>query len=149
MDTPCAGCSRRSFLSASVLGAVGALLASACGDGVIGSGSVTGPSTSTGSPLGITLADYPALANIGGIARINGLSVPVAVVRTGAATYEALSLRCPHQGTTVSIVTGGFRCPNHRATFSANGTWTGGQPTRSLSVIASTYDATTGTLQLV
>ena len=50
-----------------------------------------------------------------------------------ASGFVAYSLRCPHQGTTVNIVgTTSWKCPNHDATFDANGTWTGGQLTTAL-----------------
>lgn len=145
----CTGCSRRDFLSNSMLLAASALLAAACGDGQIGAGGtstggvVTGP---TGSAPSISLADYPALATVGGVARMTVQGTPVAVVRSATATYIAFSLRCPHQGTTVSQVSGGFRCPNHGATFNASGTWTGGQRTSSLYRITTTLDTTAGTL---
>lgn len=140
---------RRDFLSAATMSAVAALLAS-CGDGQIGS--VLGPAA--GSPAGgnvaltVRLADYPALASNGGIARINGTSTPIAVVRINATTYRALSLVCPHQGTTVNIQSSGFLCPNHGARFSSDGTWVGGQSTTSLVVIPSTLDAAAGTLAI-
>ena len=88
---------------------------------------------------------------VGGAAVIDSGSAghePIAVSRTGTAAYVALSLICPHRGSTVELVSGSFYCPGHGATFSANGTWTGGQPTTSLSVYASTFDANTGTLQI-
>ena len=81
--------------------------------------------------VGITIASYPALANVGGVAKING-SPAVALART-ATGFVAYSLRCPHQGTTVNIVgTTSWKCPNHDATFNSTGAWTGGQPTTAL-----------------
>ncbi|MBL0171716.1 MAG: Rieske (2Fe-2S) protein [Gemmatimonadaceae bacterium] len=139
----CVSCTRRSFLSASMLSAASVLLASACGDGVFGGG-ITGPGTTVS--LTIALADYPALGTIGGMARLNGLATPVVVVRSAASTYLALSLVCPHQGTTVTAQGNGFICPNHRATFSATGAWTGGQRTSGLNALAVTLDAVAGTL---
>src|SRR4051812_31898384 len=97
----CASCSRREFLSGSVLAAVGSLLATACGDGIIGAGG----STATG-PVNLTVkvSDYPALANVGGIARLSGVSTPIAIVHTSTNSYAAFSMVCPHQGTTINIV---------------------------------------------
>jgi len=142
----CTGCSRRHFLSASLLGAVGALLATACGDGVIGGG-ITGPGGTVN--LTISLADYPALGTVGGMARLNGISSPIVVVRSAAGSYVALSLICPHQGTTVTATGGGFVCPNHGARFNATGGWTGGQRTNGLQTLTSTLNATAGTLTVV
>ena len=44
-------------------------------------------------------------------------------------TFLALSLICPHQGTTVQIAGAAFYCPGHGAMFAADGSWTGGQAT--------------------
>jgi Rieske Fe-S protein len=142
----CARCTRRQFVSASVIGTVTALLA-ACGDGVIGGvGNITGPATSVS--LTVKLSDYPALANVGGVAILSGTTTPIAVVRTAASTYVALSLVCPHQGTTVNLSGGRFICSNHGATFNTSGTWTGGQPTSSLVALTSTLNAAAGSLAI-
>lgn len=148
-NEPCAEClNRRDFLGAATVSAVAALLA-ACGDGQIGGPLAPGGNSPTGGgPLTIRLADYSALANDGGIARINGTTSPIAVVRLSSTNYRALSLVCPHQGTTVNIGSSSFTCPNHGARFAADGTWTGGQSTSSLVVIPSTLDAAAGTLTI-
>ncbi len=133
-----------------------ALLEAACGDGQIGpsgldSGSVanTGGSTSNGNKLIVTLTAYSALANTGGAARVDGgKGTPVALVRTGAASFVALSLRCPHEGFTVSVQSGAFYCPAHGARFGGTGTWTGGQRTSNMVSLAVSYDATAGTVTI-
>lgn len=124
--------------------AVGALLASACGNGKIGGG-VTDVGT-----VGMTvkLSDYPALATVGGIARLNGTTTPIAVVREAAAEYRAFSLVCPHEGTTVGINGTGFLCPNHEARFSGTGKWLGGQVTSSLHEFAVASNTAAGTLSI-
>jgi Rieske Fe-S protein len=105
--------------------------------------------TPSGSGLVVTLSNFPALAPVGGIARVDGgTSTPVALVHSAQATYLALSMVCPHQGATISVQTNGFVCPRHGARFSATGAWTGGQPTSSLRVFASTYDPTGGTVTI-
>jgi len=137
------GLGRREFLGAATLTAL-ALLQAACGSaGDLG----LGPSVS-GGPLLVTLSQYPALANVGGVARVDGGNgSPVALVRTGSATFTALSLVCPHQGSTVGLNgTSGFLCPNHGARFANSGQWQGGQPTGNLQSIAATYNATAGTV---
>ncbi len=136
------GCDRRVFLERSAAAALSAILA-ACG-GRIEFGNVSGPS-GTGT-MTIQLADYPALDSIGGIAVISGATTPMAAVRMDTSTYAVFSLICPHAGTTVGRSGSGFRCPNHGATWSASGVWTGGQRTSGLSRLTATLDETLGTL---
>lgn len=136
---------RRTFLAESTLAAVAAVLASACGDGVFGG--AFGPGQVVA--LNIDVNNFPALAAVGGIARVDGNSgTPVAVYHSGVDTYEAFSMTCPHAGTTVNIQGSGFRCPNHGATFAANGAWTGGQKTSNLFPLTVVYDAATGMLDI-
>lgn len=131
---------RRQFISASVLAAAAAALA-ACSAG--GGSDFTGPG-SVG--LTVKLSDYATLASVGGVALISASGSPIAVVRTGASTFIALSRVCPHQGTTVNLVTNGFLCPNHGASFTLNGTWTGGQRTSNMRSYTTTYDSAAGTI---
>lgn len=166
-EPPCAGCAgaptsgtvvevaeltRRGFLSLSAAGAALALLVSACGDGQIGVASPTDPGGGTGSTSGalvVSLSAFPALAAVGGAARVDGNTrKPIALVRTGSATFVALSMACPHQGTTVRIQGGGFYCPNHGARFALGGQWNGGQRTSSLRSYPTTYDAAAGTVTI-
>jgi Rieske Fe-S protein len=102
-----------------------------------------------GTGLVVTIASVPALAAVGGIARVDGnTSNPIALVCTAPSTYLALSMICPHQGATIDIQSGAFICPRHGARFAADGTWTGGQRTSSLRMLASTYDAAAGTVTI-
>lgn len=142
---------RREFLGAAALTAL-ALLATACGDGQIGG---VGPAdddddNGNGAPAGslvVIVASFPALANVGGVARVDGgTGKPVALVRTGASTFTAFSLVCPHQGTTVDMSGGGFLCPNHGARFASTGKWQGGQVTGDLTTLVSSFNATAGTV---
>jgi Rieske Fe-S protein len=136
---------RREFLGAAALTAL-ALLQSACGDGEVGG---TGPAQASSGPLVVTLSRFAALATVGGVARVDGGSgTPVALVRTGASSFAALSLACPHQGTTVGISATGFLCPNHGARFSSSGVWQGGQVTTNLRSLPATYDAGAGTVSI-
>lgn len=156
-DQHCELLRRREFLSAAALSAL-VLLEAACGNGQIGpsdavtgvtSGVTAGGSTTTANGLVVKLASYPALASVGGAARVdNGSGRAVALVRTGAASFLALSLRCPHEGYTVSVQSGAFYCPAHGARFSSNGTWTGGQRTGNMTSLANTYDAVAGTVTI-
>lgn len=109
---------------------------------------VTGTSFPSSVAMSIKVADYPTLANVGGVALVSASGSPIAVVRTGTSTFVALSRICPHQGSTVNAVTGGFLCPNHGARFDQNGTWTGGQRTSNMRSYATSYDATTGTITI-
>lgn len=82
--------------------------------------------TVTAAGLLVTLAAWPALANVGGVAgsvgNVNG--GPVAVSRLSATSFAAFSMRCPHAGTTINVVNGAsFRCPNHGALFNSGGVW--------------------------
>lgn len=137
---------RRTFVTRSALAAAGALLASACAGG----STPTGPGGLGGNgTLSVQISNYPALASVGGIARVDsGQGTPVAAVRTSATTFAAFSLICPHFGCTVGIATGSFACPCHGARFASNGQWTGGQPTGNLNALKASYDATTGLLTI-
>lgn len=139
----CAGCgvTRRQFVERSTLAAVAAFLA-ACSAG----SDITGSSGGTPSPVTIKVSDYPALANAGGIVKVNADGIPVAVVHETSGSFAAFSMVCPHQGTTINISGSGFVCPNHGARFNALGQWTGGQSTSNLRGVAISYDQTAGTL---
>ena len=146
------GIARRTFIVQSAMLAATAALA-ACG----AAGDATSPdiptSTSGGSTGGtpsnvITIANYPALAAVGGIAMLAIGSVRLAVVRTGESSFTALSRVCPHQGGTIQQSGTGFRCPDHGATFSSTGVWTGGQRTSNMRSYTTAYDATAGTLTI-
>lgn len=136
------GIARRTFLAQSALLAAAAALA-ACG---ATSDSLTSPTLSGSTTLNVS--DYPALANVGGIALVSIGSAPLAIARTGSASFVTLSRVCPHQGSTVNLNGSGFLCPNHGAQFNATGTWIGGQPTSSLHSYTTVYDATAGTLTI-
>ncbi len=139
------GLTRRAFLSETSMAAVAAVLASACGNGVFGG--ALGPGGAVN--LTIDVNSFSALTPVGGVARVDGNSgTPVAVYHSAADTYLAYSMVCPHAGTTINIQGSGFRCPNHGATFSKTGVWTGGQKTSNLYALNTTYDSTTGMLQI-
>jgi Rieske Fe-S protein len=132
------GIGRRTFLAQSALLAAGALLASCVGE------IATAPTTISSTTLRV--ADYPALAAVGGIAMVTISGSPFAVVRTASTTFVALSRVCPHQGNVVNQDGNAFLCPGHGARFSANGTWIGGERTSSLRSYPTTYDAAAGTI---
>jgi cytochrome b6-f complex iron-sulfur subunit len=139
---PCGGICRRTFLLQSSLIAAAAALA-ACG---VPGGDLTGPALPSGAS--IKVSDYPSLANVGGVAMVSFGGAPVAIVRTAASSFVALSRVCPHQGGIVNQSGSGFLCPNHGAQFTASGQWAGGQRTSSLHAYTTVYDATTTTLTI-
>ena len=140
------GVSRRDFIGRSTLAAVAALLTAACGTGadILAARAPTAPGALGGGGLSLRLADYPALAQVGGIARADTAAGPIALVRTSSTVVSAFSMVCPHQGSTINIQGSGFLCPNHGARFSAAGQWTGGQPTTNLVSYATTFDPAAG-----
>src|SRR5689334_20918632 len=97
-----AAVTRRMFVERSALLAAAAMLA-AC------SGSDTTAPTLTGQTQ-INVANYPALANVGGVALVTIEGSPVALVRTSATTFLALSRICPHQGGLIVTTASGFQC---------------------------------------
>ncbi len=136
---------RRVFLSHAAFAAAAAALA-ACGGG--GSGGSDGPTAPAVINSTVSVASYPALAAVGGVATVTLNGSRVAIVRTGASSFITLSLSCPHQGTTLDVTSSGFHCPNHGATFNSTGVWVGGQRASNMSAYATSYDAATGTLTI-
>jgi Rieske Fe-S protein len=134
------GVDRRTFVTQGTLAAVAAVLLGGCA-----AGGPTAPKVN----LLVQVSNFPQLAAVGGIARVdNGSNSPVAAVRTGSATFAAFSLICPHFGCTVGVAGTYFQCPCHGAQFAASGTWMGGQPTNNLTSLTATYDPTTGMLRI-
>ena len=131
---------RRQFVIHGAIASVAILLAGCAGSG--------GPTAPGNVNLTVNIADYPALASVGGVAYVDASGNPLAIVRVDANTFDVVSRVCPHQGGTVGSNGNGFTCPNHGARFSDSGTWVGGQPTSNLTSYTSTFDAGTGTLTI-
>ncbi len=133
----CGGCAlfdRRGFLTQASLLGLGALVVGACGDGVIGT-AITAPALSV-SPFRVDPNAVTALQQVGGRAVVSPPgSAPVLLERVTTAQYRGFALACPHQGTTVNVVSDGFACPNHDARFSRDGVWLAGQPTSDLNQV--------------
>lgn len=142
MPALCGGCAigRRDFVIRSAMLAAAAALA-ACG-----AGESTGPDLTGGATVNVN--DFASLATVGGVAITTVQGSPIAIVRTGSTTFLALSRVCPHQGGIIGKTSTGFRCPEHGATFSATGQWTGGQRTSSMHSYATSYNAETGILTI-
>ncbi len=135
------GLCRREFLEQTLRMAAAGLLAGCAG----------GVTSASVQQFTLAIGDYPALQAVGGIAvlptSVTGGKL-IAVARTGAGAFVALSLVCPHRGFTVEAVGGAFYCPGHGAQFAVNGNWTGGQPTSNLSSYPLQYDSVAGTLTI-
>jgi Rieske Fe-S protein len=108
--------------------------------------------TVTPGGLVVNLAAWPALNTVGGVAgsvgNVNG--GPVAVVRTGASSFSAFSMVCPHAGTTINVVnSASFRCPNHGALFNASGANLPNSPQRTDDLTRLTVSYTPGASTLI
>ena len=132
---------RRTFVSQATLAAA-ALLLGACGEN---DNFIAGP-----RPLNATIkvGDYPALANVNGAVAITLDNTPVAIVRTGATTFLALSRVCPHQGGIIVPNSGSWVCTGHGAQFALRGDWTGGQQTWDMARWQSSYNSSTDILTI-
>ena len=148
----CEDClSRREFLTKSTLAVAGvAALATGCGDGQIGGGGATAPIITA---LTLKVSTVPTLAIVGQLA-IHPTEPRIAIKRTGASSFLALSTTCTHEGTTINIVNSNasFECPNHGARYDSDGNVTrqpnaAGSATKLPSYVTS-YDATTDTLTI-
>jgi cytochrome b6-f complex iron-sulfur subunit len=142
------GIARRTFLVQSALMAAAAALAACGGDSFVTDPTIPTTTSGGGASNVLTLSSYPTLAAVGGVAMVTIGSARLAIVRTGDASFVALSRVCPHQGGLVQQSGSGFLCPNHGARFSLTGTWTGGQRTSNLHAYTTSYDATAGTLTI-
>ncbi|MDD2858926.1 MAG: Rieske 2Fe-2S domain-containing protein [Candidatus Nanopelagicales bacterium] len=124
-----------------LLGLCGAV-AAGLGSALLAEGAqaATGVAVNAAGQAVITVKKVPALAKVGGMVNVGTVKgVPTAVVRTGAATYAALDLRCTHQGVTVQPTGASWTCPAHGSTFAANGAVTGGPAGRSLAGVPSKF----------
>jgi len=133
---------RRGFLSRSAALGVLAALAGSCAPPNLG------PDYNLSSPVTLSLADYPDLAAVDGVARVRETDTPIALVNLGGGDYVALSLVCPHQGGQISWRGDVFQCNVHGATFADDGHWIGGQPTSAMRSYLTTYDAGAGTVTI-
>jgi cytochrome b6-f complex iron-sulfur subunit len=145
---PCPGCQRgldrRAFLSAATIAAVAAALDACSGLTSPGAG-FSGP---YGGPFTVTLANYAALAAVGGVARVDGGSgAPTALYRSSTSSFVALAMVCPHAGYyPIEITSGGFYCPAHGSSFSKSGGLQGGPAPSGLATFSTAYDASAGTV---
>jgi Rieske Fe-S protein len=77
--------------------------------------------------LAVDTKKVKALGKVGGVAPLGTVKgVPAALMRTGANTYVALDLRCPHAGVTVSQAGSEWKCPAHGSVFKLDGAFVAG-----------------------
>jgi Rieske Fe-S protein len=142
---PCADCmTRRHFLATTALSAAG-LAVTGCGDGDF-SGIAPEIIPLPSGPITIKVGDHAGLATSGTIVAILD---SIGVKRTGAATFDAMSLFCTHQGCRVTISTNTqLDCPCHFSQFDGNGNVTRGPADRPLPRYTTAYDAATDILTI-
>jgi Rieske Fe-S protein len=72
--------------------------------------------------VSVNLKSIPELSKVGGSVGIGNVKgKPVAITRTGASSYIAFSLSCPHQGVKLTQATTGWVCDAHGSEFEADG----------------------------
>lgn len=83
--------------------------------------------TASGRTISCAIDAGSALAAAGSMAAIQTPLGLFLAAQTGASTYTVLSSVCPHQGCSVTGVSGSqYVCPCHGATFTTGGQVTGG-----------------------
>lgn len=158
MDSGCSGSCKGRRHESSVIGATqtdigrrtfliqSGLLAAAAALAACGAADATAPTFS--QSVSVDVSSNASLSTVGGVALVTAGGAQLAIVRTGAASFVALSRVCPHQGGTINQSGSGFQCPVHGATFDSTGTWIGGQHTSSMHSYTTSYDSTTGILTI-
>lgn len=72
--------------------------------------------------ISVKLKSIPELSTVGGSVGVGNVKGrPVGITRTGASSYIAFSLSCPHAGVTVEKEETGWICNAHGSKFEANG----------------------------
>jgi Rieske Fe-S protein len=90
----------------------------------------------SGGRLSVQLRKIKELQEIGGSVRIGNVKgKPVAITRTGASTYVAFNLLCPHQGVTVEKSENGWKCAAHGSEFDKDGALSLGPATSDLPAV--------------
>jgi Rieske Fe-S protein len=129
-------CSRRTFLARAAALAAGGALGGLTGCGARSAHPLLeeGPA----EPVALSLADYPALQEVGGAVTMNAgtQGLRLVVYRRSETEVVAVSPVCPHQGCAVNY-TGAvgdacFVCPCHGSAFGDEGELRRGPATRGL-----------------
>ena len=99
------------------------------------------------------MASLPGLTTPGQLVKIPPQLGLIAVKRTGAATFFAVSKVCTHQGCEARVVSSGLECPCHLSEYDSNGKVTR-QPVSTegsstdLPTYTTVYDSATDTLTI-
>ena len=133
---------RREFVTGAAA-ALAALALAACGN----TGDFT-TSPGTVASTSLELSNFPALANVGGVATTSVSGTPIAIVRTSASTFSAFSRICPHQGTTINVLANEFQCPRHESDVQSVGTMDWRSAHVELVSYPVAYDATSAMLTI-
>lgn len=147
---PCDDClSRREFLSRSTLAVAGAAaVAAGCGDGHFGPAALI-PTT---SGIAVKVGSLPGLATVGQPVKLSRSVGLIAVKRTGASTFSAISTVCTHQQCEIDVTGTTFQCPCHGSRFDSDGNVTrqpqGTGSASNLPTFTTKYDAATDTLTI-
>jgi Rieske Fe-S protein len=135
---------RRRFLSTAATASAG-LVMMACGDGDI-SGIPPEVIQLPAGPTTIKVGDHPELATIGTLVMVLD---SIGVKRTGATTFDAMSLFCTHQGCRVTITSNTqLDCPCHASRFDGNGAVLRGPADRALPRFTTSYDSASDILTI-
>ena len=99
--------------------------------------------------LRVSVEQYPELEHEGERLRIDVIGgQSLFLCRTEDGSYHGVSSVCTHLGCIVKPVGGGFRCPCHGSSYSADGRNIGGPAKRPLPYYAATRDGDTVTLDM-
>ena len=145
-DAAAADPSRRAFL----LGMCGAAaIAVGVGPALLADDAMaaTGIKRKKNGQVVVTVSKVPGLSKVGGRVLLGTVKgAPVAVVRTGTSTYQALDLSCTHMGVTVRESADGWTCPAHGSQFAEDGEVTRGPAMANLALVRSRLNARKGRL---
>jgi Rieske Fe-S protein len=144
---PCERClNRRDFLATG--GVALAAAVAACGDGTV-SGIAGAPidDDAIGSTrVVVKVDDFPGLASEGTLVKVSSF---FAAKRTGAATFDAFSMACTHEGCLINVTAGlRFDCPCHGSRFDNNGQVVQGPAAVPLQKLPTSYNPTTDELTI-
>lgn len=97
--------------------------------------------------VAVHVGRIPALRDIGGAVVL--LAARVIVIRTGPASFRALSAECPHSGCGVSIIDRPrLICPCHGSEFDFDGNRLGGPAPTGLRALQATFDTEANILRV-
>ena len=122
--------SRRAFLAKGAFAAAAVALAAGCGNGEFGPPL---PGHHAAGTITIKVSDFPGLQTEGTLVQV---ALEQAVIRTGPATFRALSLICTHQGCDAAVVGSIVECPCHGSRFRNDGTVINGPDNSAPTTIA-------------